>query len=85
MIRYMPKLDSALWERKSTEIFSCMEELTEYIADQRTRFNRFIGKNQSCLPRDVVYSDPVQRDLLTGWNNFRRILVDGRTVGYCGE
>ena len=81
----MPKLDSALWERKSTEIFSGMEELKVYIADQRTRISHFIGIDRSYLPQDVEFSDPVKRDILTGFNNFRHILVDGRTVGYCGE
>ena len=83
MIRYMPNLDSTLWMRKSMEYFDSIDELKVFIADQRTRFCRFIGKDISFAPEDVeLHSD---QDYLFGWTNYHSIVLDGITLGFCGE
>ena len=85
MIRYMPKLDSPLWSRKSLEYFDTVEDLKAFISDQHTRFCRFIGKpEKSFLPEDVTLADLLD-DLFMGWNHYRTVTIDGITVGYCGE
>ena len=85
MIRYMPKLDSLLWSRKSLEYFDTVEDLKAFISDQRTRFCRFIGKpEKSFLPEDVTLADLLD-DLFMGWKHYRSVTIDGITVGYCGE
>ena len=85
MIRYMPKLDSPLWSRKSLEYFDTVEDLKTFISDQRTRFCHFIGRTDRFFyPHDVqlakVSPDPFMR-----WNNYHGVIIDGITVGYCGE
>ena len=85
MIRYMPKLDSPLWSRKSLEYFDTVEDLKAFISHQRTRFCRFIGKPEKFfLPEDVTLADLLD-DLFMGWNHYRTVTIDGITVGYCGE
>ena len=83
MIRYMPNLDSMLWAHKSLEYFDSVEELMAFVADQRTRFCRFIGKDRSFLPEDVQFRSDT--DLLMKWKNFRNVILDGQVIGFCGE
>lgn len=83
MIRYMPNLDSMLWARKSQEYFDSIEDLKAFIADQRTNFCRFVGKDREFCPEDVELQSG--RDLLWGWNNYCNVILDGTTIGFCGE
>ena len=86
MIKYIPNLDTLLWSFKSIEYFDTHEDLKSFIADQRTRFCRFIGMiDKSFDPADVTLSDPLSPDSLICWNNYRSVMVDGITVGFCGE
>ena len=85
MIRYIPNLDSPFWSRKSIENFDSIDDLKEFISDQRTRFCHFIGRTDRCFhPHDVqlakVPPDPFMR-----WNNYHGVIIDGITVGFCGE
>ena len=85
MIRYIPNLASPLWSRKSIEYFDSIDDLKAFISDQRTRFCRFIGRTDRYFhPHDVqlakVAPDPFMR-----WNNYCSVIIDGITVGYCGE
>lgn len=83
MIRYMPRLDSMLWSKKSIEYFDTPDDLKAFVADQRTRFCRFIGKEKSFVPEDVeLQSD---RDRLWGWKNYCNVVLDGIIIGFCGE
>ena len=86
MIRYIPNLDTYLWAKKSLVYFDTIDELKHYIADQRTRFCRFIGRmDKTFRSVDVTFSDPLIPDPFICWKNYRSITVDGITVGYCGE
>lgn len=83
MIKYMPNLDSMLWARKSQEYFDSIEDLRAFIADQRTSFCRFVGKDRSFAPEDVKLN--IERDLFWGWKNYHSVELDGITIGFCGE
>lgn len=85
MIRYIPELDSYLWAKKSLVYFDTLDELKSYIADQRTRFCRFIGKPEKSFRPDDVNLAPTRSDPFTRWRNYCNVIIDGITVGYCGE
>lgn len=84
VIRYRPRHDSVSFSFKSMQEFSSMDELKASVAEQLTRYSRFIG-------RDVLYtSDDVQisaldNDIYAGWKNYSSVVVGNQTVGYCGE
>ena len=85
MIRYIPNLDSTLWARKSIEYFDSIDDLKAFISEQRTLFCHFVGRTGRFFhPHDVqlakVPPDPFMR-----WNNYHGVIIDGITVGYCGE
>ena len=84
MIRYMPNISSTLWAYKSIEYFDTIEDLKTFIADQRTRFCRAIGKDRSFNSSQVELIDHDQ-DMILGWNNYRSVVLDGRLIGFCGE
>ena len=79
----MPNLDSMLWARKSLEYFDTIDELKAFVADQRTKFCGFVGKDRAFLPGDVELQ--TGKDLLLGWSNYCNVLLDGTTIGFCGE
>lgn len=85
MIRYIPNFDSYLWAKKSLEYFDTIEDLKCYIADQRTRFCRFIGLPEKIFCPDDVDLTDIRVDPFTSWRNYRGVMIDGITVGYCGE
>lgn len=72
MIRYTPNMGSTLWSNKCQSTFDDVEEMKQFIADRLTAFRRFAGKDVNYAPSDII---------LLG----DRILLDGLTVGYCGE
>ena len=83
MIKYMPNLESMLWARKSQDYFDTIDDLKAAIANQRTQFCRFIGKDRLFRPEDVLLHN--SRDYMFGWDNYHVIELDGITIGYCGE
>lgn len=86
MVKYIPNLDSLLWSFKSIQYFDSHDDLKAFIADQRTRFFRFIGMlDKSFSPSDVILSGPLAPDPFVRWNNYHSVHVDGVTVGFCGE
>ena len=84
MIRYMPNVSSTLWAYKSIEYFDTIEDLKSFIADQRTRFCRAIGKDRNYRPNQVELIAQ-GRDLILGWQNYCSVVLDGRLIGFCGE
>ena len=85
MIRYIPNLDSPFWSRKSIENFDSIDDLKEFISDQRTRFCHFIGQTDRFFhPHDVQLTDAAP-DPSMRWSNYRCVMIDGVVVGYCGE
>ena len=86
MIRYIPKMDSALWSRKCQETFASIDDMKHFIADQRTRFCHFIGKPDSSYDQhDVELRFLCKRDPVLCWKNCFTVIVGGTVVGYCGE
>ena len=85
MIRYIPNLASPLWSRKSIEYFDSIDDLKAFISDQRTRFCHFIGRADSFFHSHDVHLSDVIPDPFMHWKNYRKFIIDGITVGYCGE
>jgi hypothetical protein len=79
----MPKLDSMLWSKKSMEYFDTPDDLKAFVADQRTKLCRFIGKEKSFVPEDVELKSDI--DWFWGWKNYCNVVLDGKTIGFCGE
>lgn len=85
MIRYIPNFDSYLWAKKSLEYFDTIEDLKRYISDQRTRFCHAIGRTDRFFHSHDVHLSDVVLDPFMHWKNYRKVIIDGITVGYCGE
>lgn len=86
MIRYMPEMDAMLWSRKSQRVFDNVEDLRLFIADQKTRISRFIGRPERFYnPCDIVVDRIADLDPIMRWKNYCSVIVDGKVVGYCGE
>ena len=85
MIIYIPALDSILWSLKSIEYFETVEDLKTFIAEQRTRIQRFIGKQEAFRPDDVLIHRSHDLDYLKFWSHHNKVTIGGVTVGYCGE
>ena len=85
MIQYIPEMDSLLWARKCQQAFDSVDDLRHFIADQRTRFSNFIGKDRLYHSHDVILERLAERDLLTGWRNYCSVSIEGNIIGYCGE
>ena len=83
MIKFRPNFDSLLWSLKCQEYFDTIDELKAAIADQRTKFCRFIGKDKTYGPEDVRLHGAM--DHLFHWENYHIIELDGITIGFCGE
>lgn len=84
-IYFRPDHSSALWSFKDMKQYPSLDALKRDIAEERTRFSRFIGKSVSYTPDDVQIVAKEHLDFLGGWKNYSTVLVDGKTVGFCGE
>ena len=83
-IRFRPHYASVSWSFKDMQEFSSLQELKEVIAEQRTRYSRFIGRNVSYTPDDVQIS-ALEKDHFGNWKNYSSVAIDNQTIGYCGE
>ena len=70
---------------KDMTVFNSMDDLKKAVAEEQTRYFRFIGKNQSFQPADVEIRSLGGKDVIAGWKNYSSVMVAGRPVGYCGE
>ena len=85
-INYKPKHQSLLWEMKSICVFESIEKMKSHIAEEKNKINRFIGKKAAQYDSsDVKLSSRTAFDSLTGWKNCYNVILDGQTIGYCGE
>ena len=84
-VQYRPKHESILWAMKNIRVFDSVDHLKKYVVDEGNKFNRFIGKDSKYQPSDVVVSDRLYFDHVSGWKNCREVVLGGRTVGFCGE
>ena len=80
-INFRPVRICLSWEMKDSMAFGSIKEMREYIADQRTKYNRFIGRSTSCKPEDIVLVSNSDRS----WRNGYNVILEGETIGYCGE
>ena len=86
MIRFMPKLDSTLWSRKTLQYFDSKEDLVLHIADKMTRASRFVGRPEKFYnPCDVNIEKIADYDPVMCWKNYCVVRINGTIVGYCGE
>ena len=86
MIHYTQKLDSALWMRKCQEVFNTLDEMKDFVAATITRENYTAGKPCRIYSQDDISLEYIGDCL--HWlaiDKCSRVVVDGRTVGYCGE
>jgi len=84
-IYYRPVCGSLIWEMKSICTFDSIDSMKAYVAEERTKHARYIGDPDRYYPCDVQLLDPRPKDNITGWKNCFDIVLDGKTVGYCGE
>ena len=84
-INFRPQHSSLLWELKNIHVFNSIENLKLFVAEEGNKFKRFIGKSESYGSTDVELINKYDFDHVTGWKNCFNVVLDGRTVGVCGE
>ena len=84
-IYFRPHHSSISMSFKGMQTYPSMEALKQAIAEERTRYSRFIGRGISYTADDVQIIAQDQDDIFGGWKNFSSVLVDGILVGSCGE
>lgn len=84
VVRFRPLHSSVSWSFKGMLEFSSMDDLKAALAEQHTRFSRFIGRNVSYTADDVQIS-ALDKDHFAGWKNYSSVVIGNHTVGYCGE
>ena len=84
-INFKPKCSSILWGMKNIRTFDSIDHMKLYVADQKNRINRFVGSKNQYEPDDVELTKAAEYDRLTGWKNCFDVVLDGQTLGYCGE
>ena len=85
-INFRPKRDSLLWELKGIQSFDSLEHMKAYVADEQTQFAMAIrNQNRRYSPEDVELHGLREFEHCTGWKNCYDIVLEGKTVGYCGE
>ena len=70
---------------KDSIAFDSIEEMKAHVADERNRFNRFVGNGKTFAAEDVKIVKNYGQDRWTGWKNSCDIVLNGQTVGHCGE
>lgn len=83
-VLYRPQYDSLSMSFKDMRTFPSMDALRQAIADERTRYSHYVGKNV-CYSLDDVQISALDEDLIAGWKNYSSVVIDNQTVGYCGE
>jgi len=83
-VLYRPLYDSLSMSFKDMRTFPSLDALRQAIADERTRYSYYVGKNIDYTLDDVQIS-ALDDDLIAGWKNYCSVSVAGQTVGYCGE
>ena len=85
VVLYRPVHKTLSVSFKMMQTFDSIDELRQSIADDQTRYNRFVGKNVSVSPSDVEIRSLPEKDIFGGWKNYSSVVVAGRPVGFCGE
>lgn len=85
MINFMPQFDSQLWQLKCIEKFPDEETMRIHLSDRWNRYKRYVGSDSIYSQHDIIFQHIRERDWLTGWKNYRTVMLDGEVIGYCGE
>lgn len=84
-IFYRPNSSVVSASFKAMQIFSSIDDLKQFIADEQTRISRFVGRSVVYSPADIEIQSLDRKDVFAGWKNYSSVSVAGRPVGYCGE
>ena len=85
-IKYRPDRATVSLSFKDTQTFPSLHALKEAIAEEQTRYFKFVGRPHiSYTPDDVEIRNLNREDHLGHWNNYSAVVCGGRSVGYCGE
>ena len=85
-IQYRSKQKTLLWELKTVQPFDSVESIKAYVADKKNRYNRIVREDRpQYTADDVKLCNQKDFDNITGWRNCYDVILDGETVGYCGE
>lgn len=84
-ICFRPKRERYSLELKEMQRFPDLDSMREHVAYEQTRWKRFVG-DMECFyhPDDIEVITADEIDSIIGWKNNCNVVVDGRTVGYCG-
>ena len=81
MIRYIPVRDSLSASVKEERTFSTKDDLMSFLLEKTALFFQYIGKD--VLPK-ITFGDSSECRMI-GWKECCSIILDGRTIGFCGE
>jgi Zn-dependent peptidase ImmA (M78 family) len=84
-INYRPQRNSLSGSMKDSRIFDSIEHMKLFIVEEQNRINRYIGLKGILDTEDVKLHRKEDYESLTGWKNFREVVLNGKTVGFCGE
>ena len=85
-IKFRPDHATISFSFKDMRTFPSLYALKKTIAEEQTRYSQFIGRpHVSYTPDDVEIRNLNQKDIFGHWNNYSAVLVNGRSVGYCGQ
>lgn len=84
-INYRPQRNNLSLEMKDHRIFDSIDHMKLYIIEEQNRINRYIGLKGVLDTEDVKLHHKEDYDKITGWKNFREVVLNGKIVGFCGE
>ena len=85
MVKFRPDHATLSASLKDERTFSSIHALKKAIAEEQTRYAKFIGRTVSYTPDDVEIRNLNQPDIFGHWNNYSSVIVGGKPVGYCGQ
>ena len=86
IVHYRPKMGNRLWEMKSIQTFSSIDEIRIHVSDEKNRYNRYTESNAPEIsPEDIELRKTNDSSDIAGWRNCFDLVLNGETVGYCGE
>ena len=85
-INYRPLRESLLWEMKEIRTFDSLDAMKAFVVDEYNKLCRYSGTTSKIFSTfDVELSGYKEQERITGWKNFYNIVLNGRTIGFCGE
>ena len=85
-IKYRPEHSNISMSFRSMRIFDSLHALKEAIAEEYTRIAHFTGRKHITYSSDDVEIRSLnEKDIFGHWDNYSSVVIDGKSVGYCGE